>query len=138
MRLFKKLFGTQKRVITEQASPPSPEPLSIKELSADALVALLQADSPVIVVDLRQTWEYNSGHIPGAINIPMMQLPARLTEIPKDQTVIMQCYHGVSSLDVSGYLITNGWDAEKVISLSGGISGWVASQGMEALAGAAD
>jgi rhodanese-related sulfurtransferase len=45
----------------------------------------------------------------------------------------MQCYHGYTSLDASAYLIQNGWQADQVSSLAGGMSGWVASQGIESL-----
>ncbi len=63
----------------------------------------------------------------------MLQLPGKLDEIPKDRKVVMQCYHGISSLDAAGYLIQKGWDASNVASLSGGMSGWVATQGIETL-----
>ena len=85
------------------------------------------------MVDLRQTWEYTSGHIIGAINVPIMFLPDKLDLIPKDQKVVMQCYHGFTSLDASGYLLENGWSEDHVYSLMGGMSGWVVDQGLESL-----
>jgi len=140
MGLFKKLFGKQDKIAPAgpalslpNGPPPEPEPLQITEVTPADLVALLKTGEPITVVDLRQVWEYGSGHIPGAVNIPLMQLPAKSHEIPQDRPVVMQCYHGFTSLDAAGYLILNGWDAAKVASLSGGISGWVASQGLAGL-----
>jgi rhodanese-related sulfurtransferase len=48
------------------------------------------ASAPV-VVDARNRDEYAAGHIPGAINIPLAELPERLTEIPPDRPVVTYC-----------------------------------------------
>lgn len=140
MDFLRRLFGKKQtnETNTQAAAPPpppppEPEPLQINELTVAALQAMRQNGRPVTVVDLRLAWEYSSGHIPEAINIPMMELPLKLDEIPKDRPVIMQCYHGFSSLDAAGYLIENGWDAAQVFSLSSGMSGWVANHGVESL-----
>ena len=137
MGLFKKLFrkqtSPQSEPITPPPPPPEPEPIHINEMTAGELVDLLASDEAVTVIDLRQPWEYSSGHIAGAVSVPIMQLPDKLDLIPKDQRVVMQCYHGYSSLDASGYLLENGWADDKVYSLKGGMSGWVVKQGMESL-----
>jgi rhodanese-related sulfurtransferase len=136
MGFLKKLFGREEKEVKQApVPPPQPElePLNIHEISADELKSLLDQAAKITVVDLRQPWEYSGGHIPGAVNIPMMQLPGRISEISKEHTVVMQCYHGFSSLDASGFLIENGWDEERINSLSGGMAGWVASQGADAL-----
>jgi rhodanese-related sulfurtransferase len=137
MGLLKKLFGKKETLVVEERitppPPPEPEPIEVREVTAHELGNLLELDGPVTVVDLRQAWEYNSGRIPGAINVPMMELPARLKDLPKEGHLIMQCYHGYTSLDASAYLIQNGWQADQVSSLAGGMSGWVASQGIESL-----
>jgi rhodanese-related sulfurtransferase len=140
MGLFKKLFNKQTKAegvrptaLSPPPPPAAPEPLQITEVTPADLVAMLQAGEPITIVDLRQVWEYSSGHIPGAVSIPMLQLPGKLDEIPKNRKVVMQCYHGITSLDAAGYLIQKGWDAANVASLSGGMSGWVATQGIEAL-----
>ena len=45
----------------------------------------------VTVLDVRTEDEFNIAHIPGAINIPIQQLSARLSEIPEEQEVIAYC-----------------------------------------------
>lgn len=61
------------------------EPISRKELmqrSKDGLVTIL---------DVRPGEEYQVGHIPGAINVPLEQIGQHLTDLPKDQDVIAYC-----------------------------------------------
>lgn len=146
MGLLQKLFGRGKKesapATPAQAAPPpkpTPEPepeeamLEIKETMIHELNDSLEKGQDVVVVDLRQPWEYAQGHIPGAISIPMMQFMERHEEIPKDKPVVVQCYHGFTSLDASGFLITQGWSAENVSSLNGGITGWIQTYGIDAL-----
>lgn len=138
MGLFKKLFGKPEQKPAEPVPPPpplppQPEPLQINEISSQDLHKWLQGDEPVTVLDLRQTWEYESGHISQAINIPIMTIPDNLTAIPQDQKVVLQCYHGYTSLDVAGFLLENGWADEQVYSLTGGMSGWAAEFGLDSL-----
>lgn len=45
----------------------------------------------VIVLDVRPSGEYEAGHIPGALSVPMEELERRLTELPKDKEVIAYC-----------------------------------------------
>jgi len=135
MQLLKKLFKKQIEPAQIRPTSPSPEPAppTINEVTPEALKVMLQKGERLTIIDLRQTWEYASGHIPGAVNIPLNRLTDKLGDIPKDHSVIIQCCHGFTSLNAAGYLIMNGWEADKIASLSGGISGWVTSQGMESL-----
>lgn len=114
-------------------SEPEPEPIQVNEILPDELKERLDENDDVVVIDMRQTWEYQSGHIPGATHIFIQEIPARLNELPKDRDIVFQCWHGNTSLDASAFLIENGWDSERVFSLSGGIAGWVQAHGTESL-----
>ena len=48
-------------------------------------------DGVVTVLDVRPHDEYNAGHIPRAINIPLRELADRLKEIPKDREIVAYC-----------------------------------------------
>lgn len=61
------------------------EPVSLKELRR------LVRDGGVTVIDVRPTGEYEAGHIPGALSIPVAQLKRRLNEIPRRTEVIAYC-----------------------------------------------
>ena len=49
------------------------------------------ADGLVTIIDVRPSLEYESGHIPGAINIPFSELDRRLNELPTDQEIVAYC-----------------------------------------------
>jgi rhodanese-related sulfurtransferase len=141
MSILKKIFGGNEKEETADpilaAPPPTPEPepapIQINEVTPDELKARLDNGDEVLVIDMRQPWEYQAGHIPGAKNVFIQEIPARMDEFPKDVDIVFQCWHGNTSLDASGYLIHNGWAASRVSSLSGGIAGWVQTHGQKGL-----
>jgi rhodanese-related sulfurtransferase len=59
-----------------------------RETKADELKAMLDKGEKVLVIDVRTAEEVKSGSIPGAINIPMEQLEARMKDIPKDVELV--------------------------------------------------
>ena len=107
--------------------------MNIAEVSPQELQARLDQGDPVTVVDLRQPWEYQEGHIPTAINIFIQDIPSRIHELPQEGDIVFQCWHGVTSLDVASFVIQNGWPAHAISSLSGGMAGWVSTQGVNSL-----
>ena len=137
MNILKKLFGGSE----PQSSPPEPapppkrpaEPIRINQISPAELRARLDNGDLLTVVDMRQGWEYQSGHIPGAINIFVQDIPARLAESPKDRDIVFQCWHGNTSQSASAFVIENGWDSQRVFSLSGGMAGWASAMGKAGL-----
>lgn len=76
----------------------------------------------VILIDVREQWEYDEGHIPGITLIPMNEIPNRLSEIPTDKEVIVTCRSGNRSGQVTDYLRKNGFD--NVHNMQGGIVAW--------------
>jgi rhodanese-related sulfurtransferase len=82
------------------------------------------------VVDVRSADEFAQGHIPGAINIPLMELPDNQEELPADldTPVLTVCARGNISLPAVLYLNSLGYrDAH---SITGGTNAWV-EQGYE-------
>jgi len=112
---------------------PEPEIPTINEITPEELKTRLDGDEELVVVDMRQLFEYKSGHIPGAINIFVNDIPMQLEHLPKDQDIILQCWAGNTSLQASAFLIENGWAPNRVASLIGGISGWTRAFGAEGL-----
>lgn len=74
-----------------------------------------------IVVDVREPWEWQSGHAAGATHIALYGLPQRYRELPKDQTVLCICASGNRSLMAADYLRQLGYDAR---SVAGGTTLW--------------
>ena len=137
MGLIRKFLGRENdKSVTEPVRPspePEPEPIHIKEISPIDLKARLDNGDDLIVVDIRQASEYQSGHIPRARHMFIEEIPMRFTELSKETDIVFQCWHGNTSFQVSGFLIEKGWDALRVSSLSGGIAGWTSAFGEDGL-----
>jgi rhodanese-related sulfurtransferase len=80
-----------------------------------------------LVVDVREPWEYAEGHLPGAVNIPLSTLPARLAELPQDRPILLVCNSGNRSGVAADFLVQQGFPGEKVYNLEGGTYAWMAS-----------
>jgi rhodanese-related sulfurtransferase len=80
-----------------------------------------------LVLDVRETGEWSSGHIQGARHIALAQLEKRISELDKfkDRPIIIYCASGNRSSSACGQLKKGGF--EKVFSLDGGISAWLSA-----------
>jgi rhodanese-related sulfurtransferase len=83
-----------------------------------------QVESSAYLLDVREPDEWAAGHAPGAHHLPMMEVPARIAEIPADTEVVVVCRSGGRSGQVVSYLMGNGWD--NVRNLDGGMQAWAA------------
>ena len=92
------------------------------EISVDQLAEVLSAGASL--VDVREPSEYLDGHVPGAVLIPMRQLPGRLAELDTDAPVYVVCASGNRSAAVTDFLTASGFIA---YSVAGGTSGWTRS-----------
>lgn len=95
-----------------------------EQIDVETAAALLGRDD-VVVIDVREQWEYDEGHIPGVTLIPMGEVPNRLNEIPQDKTVVLTCRSGNRSGQVFNFLQQNGF--ENVHNMQGGILAWQAA-----------
>jgi rhodanese-related sulfurtransferase len=89
----------------------------------DVSTAQLPADAHLI--DVREDDEWRAGHAPGAVHLPMMQVPERIADIPTEGNVVIVCRSGHRSAEVVRYLIGQGYD--NVRNLADGMFGWVAA-----------
>jgi len=83
---------------------------------------LLERGQGVLLVDVREPWEFEICRIAGAKLIPMGTIPANLQALDTDDEVICYCHHGIRSLDVAVWLRAQG--VERTKSLAGGIDRW--------------
>ncbi|MCP5100259.1 MAG: rhodanese-like domain-containing protein [Chloroflexi bacterium] len=82
----------------------------------------LMSNPDVLLIDVREQWEYDEGHIPGITLIPMGDVPNRLSEIPTDKEVIVTCRSGNRSGQITDYLDQQGFT--NVHNMEGGIVAW--------------
>ena len=62
----------------------------MEPVDRQALLELVRKEA-VTVLDVRPVEEYNAGHIPGAISIPLKELQLRLMDLPRDQEIVAYC-----------------------------------------------
>jgi len=95
----------------------------IRQLSAQELKEKLDRNSAkLVVLDVREPWELNVCSLPGAVSIPMREVPSRIGELPKDAELVIMCHHGIRSQQVALYLERMGFD--RLSNLAGGIAAW--------------
>ena len=89
-----------------------------------AEATLLMNREDALVLDVRETGEWSTGHITGARHITLAQLDKHLSELDKfkGKPIIVVCATGNRSSSACGQLKKHGFD--KVYSLGGGVSSW--------------
>ena len=76
----------------------------------------------LLLVDVRESWEYDLCRISGAKLIPLGTLPANLSTLLGADDVICYCHRGMRSLDAAAWLRQQG--VENAKSMTGGIDQW--------------
>ncbi len=109
-----------------EAPPPQGAQEGVRRLTPRALHALLAPEGGAAppLVDVRERWEYDTGHLPDAVNIPLGELPRRIGEIPRAAGAVFICRSGGRSLKACGLALEAGVAAPA--NLEGGLLAWAA------------
>lgn len=96
---------------------------SVGEVDVDGLKAALDGDEVALLVDVRTPEEFATGHVPGAVNIPVHELGERKSELEphRDDAIHVICQSGGRSSRAAQMLSAGGWDA---INVAGGTGAW--------------
>jgi len=121
-------MGDASRAIMRQARQQVPEWTPAQ--ANDALAQQHEAgrdNQEIVLVDVREKYEWNEGHLPGAIHVPRGFLELQIEEaVPdKSKTVLLYCAGGVRSLMAGKTLQDMGY--QNAISMSGGFGQWKAA-----------
>ncbi|NQT95318.1 MAG: DUF1573 domain-containing protein [Candidatus Omnitrophica bacterium] len=112
-------------VVYGKKADPSYEPIEINlEEAYDYYYSLFSAKT--VWIDARDREEYREGHIKGAINLPIDEIPERLSSIPKNKSLVLYC-QGIdcdSSKAVARILLKSGFKQGKVRHFAGGYDEW--------------
>ena len=88
--------------------------------------AILEADPDgTVVIDVRRDDEWITGHVEGAIHIPVDDLTDRIHEIPTGKTVLFICAAGVRSGLACEMAAALGFDPETLINIEDGTPAWI-------------
>jgi rhodanese-related sulfurtransferase len=92
--------------------------------TVDPAGALRRLQAGAVLLDVRESDEWDTGHAPDASWIPMGDLGARSHELAGDRPIIVVCRSGGRSARVTGVLLSAGYDAA---NLAGGMQAWAAA-----------
>jgi rhodanese-related sulfurtransferase/peroxiredoxin len=107
---------------SEVRSPGKPA-AEVKHVDAPAAVALLKAkDSPYLLLDVRTLSEFEADHAPGAIHVPVDELPHRYQELGQTSHIICLCQAGSRSAAAAEFLTSIG--GTHIVNVLGGMSSW--------------
>ena len=94
---------------------------TIDQIRPDELSRRLPSGDAV-VIDVRSAAEWEAGHLPGAVHIPLGYLVDRIDSLPRSKTLITQCQSGARSAIAASLLEQRGFD--RVLNLTGGFAQW--------------
>jgi len=94
----------------------------IAEISVSELEPLIA--SGAVLIDVRESNEFASGHVPTAISIPLSTVQDRVDEFRHDGTVYVICQVGGRSMRACQFLAD--FDIDNLVNIAGGTSGWIA------------
>jgi sulfur-carrier protein adenylyltransferase/sulfurtransferase len=104
--------------------PPAADQASVQNTSADAVRALLDKahHGTVTLLDVRMEPEYEEFHLPGAVLIPLPELPDRLESLDRTKPVVVYCRSGMRSAAAAKLLSGAGFP--RIINMLGGAMAW--------------
>jgi rhodanese-related sulfurtransferase len=98
---------------------------SLQQVTATEAIEL--ANDGVLLVDVREQWEWDRGHAPQAVLMPMSTIGDHIDELPADADILIFCHSGGRSFTVASALAERGY---RVIDVLGGMTAWEQSGGV--------
>jgi rhodanese-related sulfurtransferase len=105
-----------------QAPATFGEPASYRNITAAELLSWMEEGRKIWLVDVREDYEYNEGHIPDAILLPLGQLADNYQRLDPDDVIVLVCRSGRRSADAAEFLSEQGYT--QVYNLLGGMLDW--------------
>jgi rhodanese-related sulfurtransferase len=94
----------------------------VEPVELDSMLHSTDPQNQPVVVDVREPWEYQKGHVPGARLIPLGQLASRAGELDPERPVAVICESGSRSQSAAALLGQKGF--KTIYNVSGGTSAW--------------
>jgi len=94
--------------------------------SDEARVMLDSEPDNTVVVDVRRDDEWVTGHVSGAIHLPVDDLPGNMDQVPQDKKVLFICAAGVRSGLACEIAASMGYDSENLYNIEDGTPSWIA------------
>jgi rhodanese-related sulfurtransferase len=106
------------------ATTPQTVPNTMSDITSEELKKRQAAGEKLVILDVREGWEYEESRIEGSQHIPLGSLPQRVDELEdfKEGEVIVHCKGGSRSNAAKAFLAQNGF--RNVRNLIGGITAY--------------
>ena len=95
---------------------------SMNDITPAQLSERLASGDALVLIDVREPYEWTAGHLENATHIPMREVPSRVAEIPRDSEIVVICRSGGRSAQVQQFLKREGY--ARVLNLVGGMGRW--------------
>jgi rhodanese-related sulfurtransferase len=94
------------------------------EIDVHAVKRLQESGASFLLLDCREPDEHTIARIPGAVLVPMAELPEKLELLAthRDGRIVVHCHHGGRSLRVTTWLRARGFAGAQ--NMAGGIDAW--------------
>jgi hydroxyacylglutathione hydrolase len=109
-------FGTEALALWRREGRP------VGQVAQMSVTDLAHKRGGLVVLDVRGRNEWDAGHIPGAVHIPLAELSDRLSELPEDQPIAIHCQGGGRSAIAASLLQAAGH--REVSNVAGGFGEW--------------
>lgn len=107
-------------------NPATSQQITVPVIEPLALKTMMQGNARFMLVDVRTPGEFASGHIDGAMLLPLDALAASYSKLPKDTPLIVYCRSGHRSAQAVSFLLAHGYS--RAVSLNGGYLAWTAQR----------
>ena len=110
--------GSESTIMTNEPASAFEDEITVEELKSR-----MDAGSAPVIIDVREPNEFEICRIPGAVLIPMRELPSRVGELDRDSEIVLQCRSGSRSANATAWLRHQGFGGAR--NLVGGILEWI-------------
>lgn len=95
----------------------------MRDMTVQEIYKYLQNNTtPPLLLDVRESWEYNICHLPNTRLVPTHNIINIINELDIEQEIIIICHHGVRSRHVARFLEQQGF--KNIINMQGGMAAW--------------
>jgi adenylyltransferase/sulfurtransferase len=98
--------------------------VEVPEIEPQELQKKLDSGEELLLLDVREPFEWDVVHIEGARLVPLGELPQRIGDLEpwRNRAIVVHCHHGGRSRSACHLLLSHGFD--QVVNLRNGIDGW--------------
>jgi rhodanese-related sulfurtransferase len=94
----------------------------LERISPAELKQRLDRCEDLVLLDVREPEEMARAGLPGALRIPLGEIPGRIQDLDPEKEIVVFCHYGLRSAQVAIFLAQR--DFEHVLNLTGGINAW--------------